>query len=268
MTRVDARSVSVAIDGCPILGDCTFTVAPGEIVGLIGPNGSGKSTLLRTVFRALRPQSGACLIDERDVWSLGARESARITAVVAQERSSEFDYSVAEIVMMGRAPHKGLLDRDGPDDHAIVADALERVGAAELAGRVFATLSGGEKQRVLVARALAQRSRLLVLDEPTNHLDVRAQLDLLELVRGLRLSTLAAMHDLGLAATYCDRLVVLHRGCIVADGAPEDVLTPHLVAEVFGVAAHLDRHAVTGRLHIHLAPLNQEHTWTSAPARP
>ena len=256
-TRVHAAGVSVEIEGATIIEGCDLVVEPGEVLGLVGPNGSGKSTLLRAVYRALRPVSGAVTLDGENVWGLGARASARRTAVVAQEHSSEFDFSVAEVVMMGRGPHKGLLDRDGPVDHVIVAESLARVGAEHLAGRVFATLSGGEKQRALVARALAQRSQLLVLDEPTNHLDVRAQLDLLELVRALGLTTIAALHDLNLAAAYCDRLAVLDRGRIVAGGVPTDVLTPALMADVFGVAAHLDRHPATGRLHLHIAPLEQ-----------
>jgi iron complex transport system ATP-binding protein len=257
MTRVRAAGVSVELGGTPILDGCDLAVDKGEILGLVGPNGSGKSTLLRAVYRALRPAAGAVSLDETDVWHLSAKASAQRTAVVAQERSAEFDFSVAEIVMMGRGPHKGLLDRDGPEDHAIVAESLDRVGAAGLAGRVFATLSGGEKQRVLVARALAQRSQLLVLDEPTNHLDVRAQLELLELVTDLGLTTVAAMHDLNLAVVYCHRLAVISGGRIIATGPPTDVLTPELVEAVFGVAAHLDHHPATGRLQLHLAPLTQ-----------
>jgi len=253
--HVEIDDVSVTLAGITVVADCGLRIASREIVGLVGPNGSGKSTLLRTIYRALRPAGGVVRLDERDVWRASARESARRTAVVAQERPVEFDFSVEEVVMMGRGPHKGVLDREGHEDRVIVAAALGEVGAVHLRGRIFATLSGGEKQRVLVARALAQRSRLLVLDEPTNHLDVRAQLDLLELVRGLGLTTIVALHDLNLAAAYCDRIAVLSAGLLVAHGAPETVLTTDLVASVFGVRAHPERHRATGRLHLHFTPL-------------
>ena len=159
---------------------------------------------------------------------------------------------------MGRTPHKSLLDRDGHEDRSIVQEALERVGMDWAAGRLFSTLSGGERQRALVARALAQQAPLLVLDEPTNHLDVRAQLDLLELLRELRLTTLAALHDLDQAASYCDRLAVLSQGSLVAAGAPLDVLTPAFLADVFGVSAHIGDHPLTGRPHVSIAPLRRQ----------
>ncbi|MFN8623535.1 MAG: ABC transporter ATP-binding protein, partial [Chloroflexota bacterium] len=180
--RLSAGGIGVVIDGTPILDMCDLVAPPGSMLGLVGPNGSGKSTLLRTLYRALRPVAGWVTLDDRDLWSLSARESARTTAVVAQERHDEFEFRVADVVALGRNPHKGTFDRDTDQDRAIILDAMERTGVSRFAGRVFATLSGGEKQRVLVARALAQQSAVLLLDEPTNHLDIRAQLDLLELV--------------------------------------------------------------------------------------
>lgn len=255
--RVSLANLNVGIEGVPIVQDVTLCVEPGEMVGLIGPNGSGKSTLLRAIYRALRPVAGAVLLDERDVWAqMSARDSARQTAVVAQERPSEFDFSVLEVVATGRTPHKKLLERENADDQAIIAEALKRVGMAGKAGRIFASLSGGEKQRVLVARALAQQSRVLVLDEPTNHLDIRAQLELLELVKSLNLTIIAALHDMNLAAAYCNRLYVLQGGGLVAQGKIEDVLTPALLETVFGVRAFCDVHPLTGRFHIVFTPLH------------
>jgi iron complex transport system ATP-binding protein len=162
---------------------------------------------------------------------------------------------VRDVVAMGRTPHKGFLDRDTGADQRIVDDALDRVRMTWAGERIFASLSGGERQRVLLARALAQQSPLLLLDEPTNHLDVRAQLDLLELVRTLRLTTVTALHDLDHAAAYCDHLVLLRAGSVVAAGPPADVLTPDRIADVFGVRAHLGPHPITGRLHVATAPL-------------
>ncbi|MFD7658408.1 ABC transporter ATP-binding protein [Actinosynnema sp. NPDC059797] len=242
--------VSVALGGTPIVTEAALAVGAGEMVGIVGPNGSGKSTLLRAVYRALRPGAGLVRVDGSDVWELSARESARRTAVVVQESGSDFVLKVADVVAMGRNPHKGPLDRDTEEDRRICAQALARTGVSALAGRDYDTLSGGEKQRVLLARALAQQPRLLVLDEPTNHLDIRYQLELLNLVRALGVTTLTVMHDLALALGHCDRVYVLHRGRVVADGPPAEVLTPELVAEVFGVRSHRWVDPDTGQAHL------------------
>lgn len=239
-----------------IIDEVTLNVQTGEFVGLIGPNGSGKSSLLRTIYRALKPDAGLISLNGDDVWQLNAREAALRTAVVTQEPSSEFDFSVYEIVMMGRNPHKGLFDRDMESDFRIVEDSLSQVNMLDFAQRNFQTLSGGEKQRVLIARALTQQAKFLVLDEPTNHLDIRYQLEILELVKSLDVTVLAALHDLNLAALYCDRLYTLHQGRLIAVGTPEDVLTPKLIAQVYGVKAHVDIHPLTDKLHITYFPNN------------
>ncbi len=248
--KLYVEDVTWTVHGRRIVDSILLDVAPGEFVGLIGPNGSGKSTLLRTIYRVLRPDAGRVRLDGEDVWALGAREAARRTAVVAQERGGDFDLTVHEVVMLGRHPHKGLLDRDGPADLALVDEALERVQMQAFAHRLFHTLSGGEKQRVLIARALAQQARLLVLDEPTNHLDIRYQMEILGLVRGLGVTVLAALHDLNLAARYCDRLYLLAGGTVVASGPPEQVLTPGLIRAVYGVEALVERHPRSGLLQV------------------
>ncbi|MET9426601.1 MULTISPECIES: ABC transporter ATP-binding protein [unclassified Streptomyces] len=263
--RLDIEDLSVEVAGARLVHDITLTAAEGQVVGLVGPNGSGKSTLLRCVYRALRPAAGRVLLAGDDLHALGAREGARRLAALPQESSAEFDFTVAEVVAMGRLPHR----RRGPggpsEARAVCADALARVGAAHLAERGFLSLSGGERQRVLIARALAQQPRVLVLDEPTNHLDIAHQLDVLTLVREAGPTVLAALHDLNLAALHCDLLYVIARGRIVASGAPHDVLTPRLLAEVFGVSAHRVRHPRTGavqllfdRLHDQLHDQEQE----------
>jgi iron complex transport system ATP-binding protein len=252
--RIDVRGVSVVLEDNPILGDADLTVDSGTVTGLIGPNGSGKSTLLRCVYRALRPTAGTVHLGSDDVWRSGARAAGKRTAVLAQDHDLDNDFSVAETVAMGRLPHKGFLDRDTATDHDIIHKALARVGMDWAAHRVFTRLSGGERQRVLLARALAQQTAVLLLDEPTNHLDVGAQLDLLTLVRGLGLTTVAALHDLDHATAYCDRLVLLHNGRVVASGEPEDVLTSDRVADVFGVRSMIIPHPITGRPHFVTAP--------------
>ncbi|MEW2296736.1 ABC transporter ATP-binding protein [Streptomyces sp. NPDC006743] len=245
--RVGIEDVTVEAAGRRLVEDVRLTVEPGAFVGLVGPNGSGKSTLLRCVYRALRPAAGMVRLDGDDLHAMDARAAARLLAALPQESSAEFDYTVAEVVAMGRTPHR---DRTAAADREIRERAMARTGVAHLADRGFLALSGGEKQRVLMARALAQQPRVLVLDEPTNHLDIAHQLDVLSLVRDSGLTVLAALHDLNLAAAHCDLLYVVCEGRIVACGPPHDVLRPQLLAEVFGVRAHRVRHPETGALRL------------------
>ncbi len=256
--RLEVEAVSWGVAGARIVREVSLSCPPGSLVGLIGPNGSGKTSLLRCIYRVLRPDAGLVRLDADEVWRLSARQAARRIGVVLQEHGGEFDFSVREMVLMGRAPHKALFERDSAEDVRLADEALRKVDMLAFAERSFATLSGGEKQRVLVARALAQQPRLLVLDEPTNHLDIRYQLEALDLVRGLGVTTIAAMHDLNLAALYCDRLYVLKAGALVASGAPEAVLTAELIQAVYGVRAEVAPHPRTGRLHVVFLPRSTE----------
>jgi iron complex transport system ATP-binding protein len=240
--KLEVRNVSVEIGGTPILHDVSLDVAPGEFVGLIGPNGSGKSTLLRTIYRSVRPAEGTVLLGDADVWSISARTAAKRTAAVLQNSPTPPGLTVREVAALGRTPHKGMFDRETPEDHQIVDDSLERTGMIGYADRIYGSLSGGERQRVLLARALVQQPELLVLDEPTNHLDIRARFELLELVHTVGVTTLAVLHDLDLAARSCDRLIVLDGGKVVAAGPVLDALTPEVLSDVFGVTAVTERH--------------------------
>ena len=233
--RVEADGLTVQ----GIITDITLQ-ARDEVVGIVGPNGSGKSTTLRCVYRAMKPDAGAVLIDGVNVHK--RQNLARDLAALTQESQVEFDFTVAEVVEMGRLPH----ERDSARDRRVVLDALATVDLSGLASRSFLSLSGGERQRVLIARAIAQEPRVLVLDEPTNHLDIRHQLDVLALARGLGVTVLTVLHDLNLAASYCDRLYVLDEGRLVASGTPDEVLVPELIAKVFHVTAHVVRHPTTG----------------------
>ncbi|MFD5097583.1 ABC transporter ATP-binding protein [Streptomyces albidochromogenes] len=248
--RIDIDALTVEVAGARLVREATLRADGGQVVGLVGPNGSGKSTLLRCVYRALRPSAGTVRLGGDDLHSLSAREGARRLAALPQEAVTEFDFTVAEVVAMGRLPHQRAVARATDEDRKACEAALVRVGAAHLTDRGFLTLSGGEKQRVLIARALAQQPRVLVLDEPTNHLDIAQQLDVLALVRGSGLTVLTALHDLNLAALHCDLLYVIHSGRIVASGAPHDVLTPELLAEVFGVRAHRVPHPESGAVQL------------------
>jgi iron complex transport system ATP-binding protein len=233
-----------------LLDGIDLAVGDGQLVGLLGPNGSGKTSLLRCAYRFQRPDQGRVELDGEALWSRSPRWCAQRVAVVLQEFPQDFGLTVAEVAAMGRTPHKGLFDGDDQADVALVELALARVGLTEHNRQAFAHLSGGEKQRVLLARALVQQPTLLILDEPTNHLDPRYQLELLRLIKTLGLATLASFHDLNLAAAYCDRLYVLDHGRVVASGTPTEVLTEALLAEVYGVQALVDRHPLAGHPRI------------------
>jgi iron complex transport system ATP-binding protein len=247
---LELQDLSVDIGGRRIVTGVGFTVPDGSFAGLLGPNGSGKSTILKAIYRVHRPAAGRILLDDADLLSLRPRDAARRIAVVAQEFTLEFDFTVLEMVMIGRTPHKKAFDRDDETDQAIVDQAIEQVGCADLAHRGFNTLSGGEKQRVLIAQAMAQGADHLILDEPTNHLDIRYQIEILELVSTLGVTVLAAIHDLSLAALFCDTVHLLGGGRVIAGGAPESVLIPGVVRDAYGADVLVISHPDTGTPHL------------------
>lgn len=236
------------------LADLSLRVERGEFVAVAGPNGSGKSTLLRAIAGAVRPAGGRVLLEGQDVRSLRGWERARHMAVVAQETSVEFDFTVAETVQMGRLAHQGPMGRETEADRRAVRTALELTGTLDLAGRWITRISGGERQRVLLARALAQEPRLLLLDEPTAHLDLAFQTEIFDLVRSLNrekgLTVIAVLHDLNLAALYADRVVILRGGELFADGPPRSVITEKNVAAVFGRPVRVIPHPEDGSPHV------------------
>ncbi|MGW6023549.1 ABC transporter ATP-binding protein [Streptomyces sp. NPDC055099] len=238
--------LSVRIDGKLLVRDLSLEVGGGQIVGLVGPNGSGKSTALKCVYRALRPTSGVVRVGDDDLSRLSPRQSARVVAAMAQDGAVDLDFTVEEVVALGRAPHLRGNQALGERERELCARTMARLDLTRLADRGVLTLSGGERQRVLLARALVQEPRILVLDEPTNHLDVRHQIELLSLLKGSGLTVLVVLHDLNLAAAACDRIGVLSQGALVAAGTPEEVLTTGLVDEVFGVKASVISHPLTG----------------------
>ncbi|MFF0479176.1 ABC transporter ATP-binding protein [Streptomyces sp. NPDC004284] len=245
-----AERVSRTAGGTLVLDGVSLALAPGTVTGLLGPNGSGKSTLLRLLAGVLAPDSGVVTLDGDPLDGLGRRTVARRLATVEQQADTQTDLTVADVVRLGRIPHRRAWTPPSAADETAVRTALERTGLTDRARQPWRTLSGGERQRVQIARALAQEPRELLLDEPTNHLDIQHQLDLLALVADLRLTAVVALHDLNLAAMYCDRLVVLARGRVVAGGPPEEVLTEELIAEVYGVRAAVTRPGPDGRPHI------------------
>lgn len=244
------QDLSVDISGRRIVTGIGFTVPDGSVTGLLGPNGSGKSTILKAIYRVHRPSAGRVLLNGTDLLSMRPRDAARRIAVLAQDFTLEFDFTVAEMVMIGRTPHKRAFDRDGEADRAIVAQAMAQVGCEELAHRGFNTLSGGEKQRVLIAQAIAQGADHLILDEPTNHLDIRYQVEILELISALGVTVLAAIHDLSLAALFCDAVHLIAGGRLVAGGPPESVITPDTIRLAYGTDVLVIEHPETGTPHL------------------
>jgi iron complex transport system ATP-binding protein len=233
-----------------VLADVSLTVGAGEIVGVIGPNGSGKTTLVRLLAGVLRPRSGHVLLGGTRLDALGRRDIARRLAVVPQDSALEFPFTALEVVLMGRAPHLPALAFPRARDLEIAHAAMARLEVATVADRALLELSGGERQRVLLARALAQEPRILLLDEPTTHLDLRHQTGIYDTLRGLArndgVAVLSVLHDLNLAALYCDRLILLAGGSVVATGTPTEVLAEPVIAGAYGVPVHVGTNAATG----------------------
>ncbi|MFD2025614.1 ATP-binding cassette domain-containing protein [Promicromonospora aerolata] len=252
-----AERVSWTIDGRPILDDVGVLAPAGAVTGLLGPNGSGKSTLLRILAGVQQaghaPPSGTATstaFDGVDLGGVPRRERARVLALVEQDAGTDLPLSVLDAVLLGRIPHRSLLAGDSDADRAAAHAALLAAGAEELADRAVGTLSGGERQRVHMARALAQEPRLILLDEPTNHLDIAAQLDAMRVLRDLAadgVTVVAALHDLNLAASTCDHLVLLDQGRVVAAGPVGEVLVPEVLEPVYGVRVDVLTHPRTGR---------------------
>ncbi len=252
---VDARALSFSVEAKALLDHVDMRAERGQFVGLIGANGAGKSTLLRALSGVLRYQEGAVSLEGSDLESMPARDVAATLALVPQIAPYTQGFTAFELVVMGRYPHLGRFQVEGEADDRIAREAMRRTETEQFAARTLDTLSGGERQRVFLARALAQQPRVLLLDEPTSNLDILHQLKILGLVRQLvddGLTAIAAIHDLNLAARYCDRLVLLSNGKVVTEGAPEEVLAPETIESAFGVRSAVYRDPVTGALAISL----------------
>ena len=258
---VDARAISLSVEAKQLLDRVNLRARQGEFIGLIGPNGAGKSTLLRAISRVLNFQDGAVSLLGADLKSLPARKVAELLALVPQIAPYTQGFTAFELVLMGRYPHLGRFQVEGRADDRIARDAMRLTETGAFSTRTIETLSGGERQRVFIARALAQEPQVLLLDEPTANLDVLHQLKILTLVRRLvddGLTAIAAIHDLNLAARFCDRLVLLTSGRVLGDGSPQDVLTPETIEEAFGVRSAIYREPVTGALAVSLIAASDE----------
>jgi len=245
------------LDGL-VLHDINLSIRAGEMVGLVGPNGSGKTTLIKLVSGILKPSQGEIRLDGSSLSRLSRKSVARSLAIVPQQFHIPFAFTVGEVVTLGRIPFLKAFAEESKVDRQFVANALELVGISELKERRFDELSGGERQKVILAMALAQQPRLLLLDEPIVHLDIAHQVEILELVKGFNveqgLTVIGAMHDLNLAALYFDRLVLLKEGRVWADGTPAQVLTEDIIREVFSASVRVQPHPTAGVPHIIVTP--------------
>jgi iron complex transport system ATP-binding protein len=249
-----AESVSFGYNGGFMLTDANVAIAAGSLTGLLGPNGCGKTTLLKLLSGVLRPRTGRVILGDRALTSMTRRELARHIASVPQETHPAFDYTVMEMVLMGRHPHLSAFQLEGPADFGIAREALDATGTRDLADRHYMTLSGGEKQRVVIASALAQSTEVLLLDEPTASLDLGYQLDIASLLARLnherKVTMVLATHDLNLAASLCERLIVMRNGRILTAGPTREVLTGETVRQLYDVEADVQFHQAAGHLTV------------------
>ena len=237
---LSAQNISYEADNEALLHDISINIPRGSFVGIIGPNGSGKSTLLKTIYRANKASAGSVYLNGTKMTRMSGKEIARQMAVVAQENQVSFDFSVMEIMMIGLYAKRTFRDRAGVDDTRICEEALASVGMLELKDRSFLSLSGGEKQKVLIASAFSRDPQLIVLDEPTNHLDVGYQFLILDIMKRREDVTIfTSIHDMNMAMQYCDQIIALKNGRIFCTGTPQEVLTPENLKELFRVRAEL-----------------------------
>jgi len=242
-----------------VLEGVSFSVNSGELVGLLGPNGSGKTTLLRAISRTLKPKVGTVLLNEADIFSMKSSDVAKNLAVVPQSSSLEFDFTALDLVLMGRHPHMRRFEREDQTDLEIAKEAMMLTNTWHLAEKPINELSGGERQLVMIARALAQKPKVLLLDEPTSHLDINNQIGIMDLLKKIctekGIATLAVFHDFNLAARYCDLAILLQKGKIFAMGKVDEILTEENIRKVFNVEVMVRRHSITNSLYI--VPISQ-----------
>lgn len=250
MHKIQVKNLRFSIDNKEILKDISFDVPKGSFVGIIGPNGSGKSTLLKNIYRLYKPSSGKIILDNKDLFTMKDKECAKEIAVLAQESNSQFDFTVEQIVKMGRYPYKSVFEDYSKDDLKMVSEMLIKVGLDDYSHRSFSNLSGGEKQRALIARALVQNTDFLILDEPTNHLDIGYQIQLMDLVKSMKITTLSAIHDMNIASMYCDYLIVMKDGKIKKFGNVEEVITAQTLKKIFGVNAYVGENPINKKLQV------------------
>ena len=260
---ISAQNLTYEVEGKTLLDGVDLQAERGQLVGLIGPNGAGKTTLLRTISGILRYRQGSIHLEGSDLMSMSPKDAAATLALVPQIAPYTYGFTSMELVLMGRYPHLGRFQIEGREDDRIAREAMRLTETEQFADRTLDTLSGGERQRVFVARALAQQPHILLMDEPTANLDILHQLKVLDLVRQLvddGLTAVAAIHDLNMAARYCDKLVLLSGGRVLAEGSPNEVLRPETIESAFGVKSAVYQDPITGSLAISLIGPADEHS--------
>ena len=250
------KELNVSLSKKEIVKGINLAVANNKFIGLIGPNGSGKSTLLKAIYGVIKPSFGDVFISDKNIKNFNKKSLAKTLGVVSQFNNINFDFKVIDIVLMGRAPYKGLLEQDNKNDYDMARKALSQVGMIDFAQKSFSSLSGGEKQRVILARAITQNPKILILDEPTNHLDIKYQLEIMSIVKNLNICVLAALHDLTLASQFCDELYVLKDGIIACKGTPNEIITKEMIKKVYDVESNVYVNPITKKLSIEYIPPN------------
>jgi iron complex transport system ATP-binding protein len=253
---IEVNNLCWNVNGKSILNDISFTIPTGQFVGVIGTNGSGKTSLLRSLYRFTKPSSGSVLLNGHNIWQQSAINVAKQIAVVSQSNTAT-PYKAIDVVAMGLIPHKALFEGPNKQDKALIDNALTQLDLSSLKNNDFETLSGGEQQRVLIARAIVQQGhnrdasqQLLIMDEPTNHLDVHYQLDLLQRVKNLGISVIVSLHDLNIASAFCDQLLLIDNGKIIRQGTPQQVLEPELISRIYNVDVSVIEHPTHQRPHL------------------
>ena len=233
-----------------ILKGIDLEIPKGKFVGIIGPNGSGKSTLLKNIYRVYKPSKGKIYIDGKEINEMKSKEIAKELAILAQESSTQFDFTVEDVVKMGRYPYKSMFEDYSKEDIKLVDEMIKRVGLENYKDRSFNTLSGGEKQRAFIARALVQDTDFIILDEPTNHLDITYQIQLMDIIKSMNVTVFAALHDMNISAMYCDYIIVMKHGEILKNGTVDEIFTSETIKEVFGVDSYILENPINGRKQI------------------
>ena len=252
--KLSIENISYSIDSKLIVDGVSLGIEEGSFVGLVGPNGCGKSTLLKNIYRVYKPDGGAVYVDGKDIAQLSNREVAREMAVMQQENNVEFDMTVFDMVMLGRFAHQKMFGNDMKTEREIVRAGLAEVGMEGFEERSFLSLSGGEKQRTLVARALVQQTDLIILDEPTNHLDIGYQYQIMSILKKQDMTVFSSIHDLNIASCYCDKIILMKAGKVVDIGTPEEMFVPDKIYELFGVETEVTTNQATGRPNIIFRP--------------
>jgi len=251
---VQTKNLDWAYNGTKVLDDVSITIKPGTFTGILGPNGAGKTTLLKLVLNLLDNEKDSVLITGKDIKTYSRKALAKIEAYVPQSVKIDFNFTVEQVVLMGRTPFLGRFDRESGEDIEIAEWAMQETGVLKFREKLITHLSGGELQRVVIARALTQEPAILALDEPTSHLDIHHQINILSIIRSLakrkNLTILAVLHDVNHALEYCDNLFLLDQGKIVNSGSPEKVITPGVMKDVYNLNVEIKKNPFTGNLYM------------------